>query len=1002
MSRDSATRHASVGEAHSIETDHSGLNKCATRTDSPYANLKSAICRLRSPSLLEQADAFIRRECYTADRLKIERLSGDPLDMDQCYINLAIVEQSRQDAVHSGNGPTPFSLLARQNVEEPDESVQVQLAALFSQGKQKDGRLLEPRRILIRGRAGVGKTTLCKKIIHEFSRGTWSDWNKRFDRILWVPLRNLKLQERRQTAAYNFEHLFSHEYFSLPTSRPELARRLSDALEFKGTSTLFILDGLDEVSRDLGGNDDMARFLDTLLRYRNVIITSRPNATHPALQNLDLELETIGFYPDQVHDYINKTFIAAEEHPADKEKVEQVRFFLDKHWVIQGLARIPIQLDALCYTWDDPQPEAIPNTMTGMYREIEQKLWKKDSVRLGKKSDADARLSRPAEIRNCIKDELEVIQHLAFSGLQRDIIDFTPAHRDEILATFPQLQLHLPLDETLDRLSFLRFSDPSSKNKERSYHFIHLTFQEYFAALYFVQQWKNTAKLRLLALGGDVVEPFSPIEFLQKQKYTARYDIFWRFVAGMLDMDGRQEEFINAIEEEPLDLLGPTHQRLVMHCLSEISSNWPMREKLTQELGDWLSFDCTMYERARLLEVEFPDQVLKVVLQEQSAESQEIIMNRIKGWPYIPPSVFSTITSFLQSDDKAVRRAAIEALDRRDIPNETLMAVAVQLDDEDNDIISDTLEFLGRRAVIPGQILGAMISKLRHNNSRVREAAIGSLSLQEEPSNQFLEAVAARLDEEPNVRSAAVRALGHRAAKPSKNCTDATAFHETQNSESGGILRFLAAQLGDSHRAIRDAARGALSRQTSLSDEILRAIASFLCSDIMDTRESTVEFLGRLESIPDEILHAMVPLLIDQSDRVRIDVGEALGDRKLPVYILRAIVLLLHNQNSYARPPTIEVPGCQGSISNDILSAMVPLRNNQISGVQFTILRVLSHQVPLPEEILRALLGLLGSKDPEVQISAIKALSPQLIPSKDIPVSGVHKKRTRILVLEYL
>jgi hypothetical protein len=44
------------------------------------------------------------------------------------------------------------------------------------------------------------------------------------------------------------------------------------------------------------------------------------------------------------------------------------------------------------------------------------------------------------------------------------------------------------LDDVLDRLSFLHTSDASVQDK--SYHFLHLTFQEFFAAQYFVRCWR--------------------------------------------------------------------------------------------------------------------------------------------------------------------------------------------------------------------------------------------------------------------------------------------------------------------------------------------------------------------------------------------------------------------------------------------------------------------------------------------------------------------------------
>jgi predicted NACHT family NTPase len=309
--------------------------------------LKKAIDSLRAPSLLEQADALIRNKHYNAERLKIERLSGDQLPMDQCYINLA-VEQSGQDTgrVKEGDVTTsPFSLFARQKVETPNKTMQVELPTLFSQRCGRDGRKIQPRRISIRGRAGVGKTTLCKKMVYDFIRGTQGElhrlWAELFDRLLWVPLRNLK---GRSAPGYNHEDLFYHEYFSGEGHGDgrRLARELWQALkDTHSRNTLFILDGLDGVSELLDPDCEMSNFLRDLLDRPNVIITSRPNSSLPGLRDFDLELETVGFYPEQVTEYLQKTFGGS--------KVNEVQSFLQKHWLLQGLVRIPIQLDALLH-----------------------------------------------------------------------------------------------------------------------------------------------------------------------------------------------------------------------------------------------------------------------------------------------------------------------------------------------------------------------------------------------------------------------------------------------------------------------------------------------------------------------------------------------------------------------------------------------------------------------------------------------------------------------------
>ena len=149
--------------------------------------IREIVRKIGEATLLKKADAWIRDNSYTRTRLKIERLSGESLPLDQCYINLAIVEQSGRGASRSQEGDartSPFSLFARQKVEAPDKTTQVELATIFDRSLGQDGCEIQPRRILIRGRAGVGKTTLCKKIIHEFTQGTWVQWSNLFDRIL--------------------------------------------------------------------------------------------------------------------------------------------------------------------------------------------------------------------------------------------------------------------------------------------------------------------------------------------------------------------------------------------------------------------------------------------------------------------------------------------------------------------------------------------------------------------------------------------------------------------------------------------------------------------------------------------------------------------------------------------------------------------------------------------------------------------------------------------------
>ncbi|KAK8147548.1 hypothetical protein G3M48_001447 [Beauveria asiatica] len=439
----------------------------------------------------------------------------------------------------------------------------------------------------------------------------------------------------------------------------------------------------------------MACFLAEILKRSNIIITSRPSAKAPP--NLDLELETIGFGPDQVNEYIERSFTNTETGETDQVKVHKVQSFLQERWLIQGLVRIPIQLDALCYTWEEFDPETMPSTMTGMYTSIVQKLWKKDVVRLEKVKEGYAKDAHGAEIEGRVTAEIALVECLAFNGLHNDVIDFAPVHRAGVVRLYP-LQ-DLSLDETLSRLSFLRTSDTAANITHRNYHFIHLTFQEYFAARYFVRQWKERGgQLQCLTFSNKDKETKAsrPVEFLQKHKYTARYDIFWRFVAGLLDGSGQAADFISTIEEEPLDLLGPTHQRLVMHCLSDISSPLTTGKVLEDRLAQWLVFEC---KSARLAsEIEFPEVALMTALLDKSSDVQKIILQSLASRALIPRSIAQAVAARLGDEHEYVRLAAVRALGGRvALPDEVLTAVAARLGDEHRFVRRAAVDILMQR-----------------------------------------------------------------------------------------------------------------------------------------------------------------------------------------------------------------------------------------------------------------------------------------------------------------
>lgn len=650
----------------------------------------------------------------------------------------------------------------------------------------------------------MGKSTLCKKMIYEFIHNNM--WTEKIDRVIWFPLR--ELQEENDTSIGS---LIIRRHFVEDNEADQRSETLGREIEKKSTRTLFILDGLDEVP-----TGRISPLITKLLNQPRVIITSRPYAISQArLYNLHREVETVGFYADQVKEYIKVI---------GKDMAEEIQQFTDSHPIIQGLARIPIKLDAICFSFTEKSAASkemndIPTgvtTMTELYKGVEWALWCKDIPKLGirgwddKESEPEmitkeiAQREGPKVGKIWLDRPLRALQHLAFKGLCDNIYEFGRDYWQPIFTPAGQSPLNAA------SLSFLRSSSAYTRHGQ-TYHFLHPTFQEFFAAQYFVEHWKSNTEL-----DHPTLENITAAHFLRKEKYNARYDIMWRFVAGLLQ-DGPGKEqlclFFKLVEKEPRDLFGPGHQRLVMHCLNEVhpsqtndESFHKMRMALENHLKEWLLYECRVLGKSWLAaESEFPCSVVLSAFREAPPESKAIIVKTMGQRRSIPLEVVSLLMALAKDNtDRQLCRSACDAIySSRVQPTYELLRLTV--DRLGTDSISTTI--LDRQVSLPKEITDAVSKSLENPDLKMRNSAANALRGLE--SDAIIEAIARQLhNPDSSIRSLAIETL------------------EREYSLPPFVLNEFYTKLKDTNEEVRTAASKALKRYRGvLPDNVAQAIA---------------------------------------------------------------------------------------------------------------------------------------------------------------------------------
>ena len=315
--------------------------------------------------------------------------------------------------------------------------------------------------ILVEGAPGVGKSTFAWKLCRKWSKG------KILSQYKLVVL--LRLRDKRVREANTLYDLF---YYDDPEERKLIVAEL---INLRGKETLLLFEGYDELPAQLRTNENSI-LLQIIgghcLPEATVFVTSRHSASgflRKYIERISQHIEILGFTKENIQTYINKNV----KDCGERQGLER---YLSCYPHIRTMMYIPlnsvivVEVYHSCHGSNEPAPK----TMTELYTSLIHTLL----IRYLKDKGGFEKLITLRTFKDLKKygiyDPFCEVCKTAYNGI---------AHNQQIIF----YDLPFCKFETLDLMNVVHelYVD---KGDCVSYNFLHLTIQEYLAAVYLSMQ----------------------------------------------------------------------------------------------------------------------------------------------------------------------------------------------------------------------------------------------------------------------------------------------------------------------------------------------------------------------------------------------------------------------------------------------------------------------------------------------------------------------------------
>uniref|UniRef100_A0A8C6UYM4 FISNA domain-containing protein n=1 Tax=Neogobius melanostomus TaxID=47308 RepID=A0A8C6UYM4_9GOBI len=505
--------------------------------------------------------------------------SGDRTLLNSIFTELYITEGLSEEARAQ---PEERSLETQSKKKEVQE-ITIRCQDIFKAlpPEQQQGALQQGsiRAVLTVGVAGVGKTFSVLKFCLDWAQGSE---NQELQLVVPLSFREMNLVRRGRYSLMELIQVFH------PALDPQVT------LIYR---KLYLYEDCELIS-EVTQSSEVGVLLVNLIRgallpHALIWITSRPAAAHqiPA-RCVHRVTEVRGFITDpQKEQYFRKRF-------SDEEQLQTVLSHLRTSRSLHNMSQIPvfcwITSTVLDHVLRTHQSGPLPQTLTDMYAHF--LLVQMHRKRKYKQTQTEVR-SETAGLTEADTELLLKLGRLAFEHLQTGNIMF---YQEDL----KQVGLDLSEASVYSGLCTEIFKRESVFNQS-VYCFIHLSVQEFLAAVYLHHCLENNMKVVKKFLRGSegTVSVSSPNEFLRKslekslQSPNGHLDLFVRFLHG-LSLESNQRilgallspihqseitEVIKNLKEMSSKKVSPDRSINIFHCLTELKD-----QSVQQQIQDFL------------------------------------------------------------------------------------------------------------------------------------------------------------------------------------------------------------------------------------------------------------------------------------------------------------------------------------------------------------------------------------------------------------------------------